>query len=68
MPLHSPATILSGSIAGDLQQERSDATALAREGGYDYRAVPGTGHLLQLEKSQACADAVREFLARLGIT
>ena len=60
-------------IAGDPERERPDATALAnealaREGGYDYLAMPGTGHLLQLEKPQACADAVREFLVRVGIT
>jgi pimeloyl-ACP methyl ester carboxylesterase len=59
-------------IAGDPNRERPDATALAnealaREGGYDYLAMPGTGHLLQLEKPQACADAVREFLAKVGI-
>jgi pimeloyl-ACP methyl ester carboxylesterase len=59
-------------IAGDPARERPDATALsnqalAREGDYDYLAMPETGHLLQLEKPQACADAVREFLATVGI-
>ncbi len=58
-------------IAGDPERERPDATALSnqalgREGGYDYLAMPGTGHLLQLEKPAACAEAVREFLARVG--
>lgn len=58
-------------IAGDPDRERPDATALsnqalAQEGGYDYLAMPDTGHLLQLEKSAACADAVREFLAGVG--
>jgi pimeloyl-ACP methyl ester carboxylesterase len=58
-------------IAGDPERERPDPTALsnqalAREGGFDYLAMPGTGHLLQLEKPAACADAVREFLARCG--
>jgi len=42
--------------------------ALAAEGGYDYIAVPGTGHLLQLEQPAACADAVREFLAKVGFS
>jgi pimeloyl-ACP methyl ester carboxylesterase len=56
-------------IAGDPNRERPDATvlsnqALAREGGYDYLAMAGTGHLLQLEKPQACAEGVREFLAK----
>ena len=57
-------------IAGDPLRERPDATALsnealAREGGYDYLAMPGTGHLLQLEKPRACADAVRAFLGKV---
>jgi pimeloyl-ACP methyl ester carboxylesterase len=59
-------------IAGDPERERPDATALAnralaQEGGFDYLAVRGTGHLLQLEQPQACADAVREFLTKVGI-
>jgi pimeloyl-ACP methyl ester carboxylesterase len=60
-------------IGGDPERERPDPTAmsnqaLAREGGFDYLAMPGTGHLLQLEEPAACADAVREFLAKEGIT
>ena len=59
-------------IAGDPDRKRPDATAssneaLAREGGYDYLAMPGTGHLLQLEKPAACAEAVREFLAGIAL-
>lgn len=59
-------------IAGDPARERPDATALsnralAEEGGYDHLAVPATGHLLQLEAPAACAQAVREFLAKTGI-
>jgi pimeloyl-ACP methyl ester carboxylesterase len=58
-------------IAADPSRERPDPTALsnqalAREGGFDYLALPGTGHLMQLEKPEACADAVREFLRGLG--
>ena len=58
-------------IAADPKRERPDPTALsnqalAREGGFDYLAMPGTGHLLQLEQPAACADAVREFLASVG--
>jgi pimeloyl-ACP methyl ester carboxylesterase len=40
--------------------------ALAAEGGFDYRAVPGTSHLLQLEAPAACAAAAREFLSSVG--
>jgi pimeloyl-ACP methyl ester carboxylesterase len=59
-------------IAADPTRERPDPTALsnqalAREGGYDYLPMPGTGHLLQLEKPEACADAVLEFLSGVGI-
>ncbi|HEX2151616.1 MAG TPA: alpha/beta hydrolase [Stellaceae bacterium] len=41
--------------------------ALAREGGFDYRAIPGTSHLLQLEEPAACAEAALSALARLRI-
>ncbi len=59
-------------IGGDPTCERPDPTALsnralADEGGFDYLAMPGTGHLLQLEKPAGCADAVRDFLTRVGI-
>lgn len=40
--------------------------ALAREGGFDYRAIPGTSHLLQLEAPAACADAALGFLEAGG--
>ena len=58
-------------IAADPERERPDPTALsnralAQEGGFDYLAMPGTGHLLQLEEPAACADAVREFLTGVG--
>lgn len=59
-------------IGGDPERERPDATALsnqalARDGGFDYLAVSGTGHLLQLEQPAVCADVVREFLEKVGI-
>jgi pimeloyl-ACP methyl ester carboxylesterase len=41
--------------------------ALAQEGGFDYRAIPGTSHLLQLEAPDACADAALEFLKKLRL-
>ena len=41
--------------------------ALGTENGYDYAFVPGTGHLLQIEKPVECARLVEEFLAKCGI-
>ncbi len=38
--------------------------ALGVENGYDYDFVPGTGHLLQIEKPAECARLVEEFLAK----
>ena len=38
---------------------------LAREGGFDYRAIPGTSHLLQLEEPALCAEAALAALERL---
>ncbi|HWB51040.1 MAG TPA: alpha/beta hydrolase [Stellaceae bacterium] len=59
-------------IGGDPAREHPDPTALSNqalawEGGFDYLAMPGTGHLLQLEQPAACADAARAFLAEAGI-
>ena len=42
--------------------------ALAAEGGFDYVAIPGTTHLLQLEEPAACADAALEFLSEIGFS
>jgi pimeloyl-ACP methyl ester carboxylesterase len=41
--------------------------ALAREGGFDYRAIPGTSHLLQLEEPALCAEAALSARGRLGL-
>jgi pimeloyl-ACP methyl ester carboxylesterase len=41
--------------------------ALGLENGYDYDFVPGTGHMLQIEKPAECARLVEEFLAKCGI-
>ena len=41
--------------------------ALGTENGYDYAFVPGTGHLLQIEKPAECARLVEEFIASCGI-
>jgi pimeloyl-ACP methyl ester carboxylesterase len=41
--------------------------ALAREQGYAYEAIPGTGHMLQIQKPEECRRAVLRFLEELGI-
>jgi pimeloyl-ACP methyl ester carboxylesterase len=73
LDLWPPVAVFAGPvklIGADPNRERADATALSnqalgREGLYDYAAIPGTGHLMQLEQPQACADAVTEFLERI---
>lgn len=59
-------------ICADPDMERPSPTAipnraLAEEGGYDYAAVPGTGHLLQIEKPAECVAVMTDFLARHGL-
>jgi pimeloyl-ACP methyl ester carboxylesterase len=41
--------------------------ALAAEGGFAYRAIAGTSHLLQLEAPSACAEAALAALAAIGL-
>jgi pimeloyl-ACP methyl ester carboxylesterase len=41
--------------------------ALGLEGGYDYSFVPGTGHLLQIEKPEECIRLTLEFLGKHGL-
>ena len=41
--------------------------ALAQEGGYDYAAVDGAGHLLQIEKPDECREAMITFLRSHGL-
>ncbi len=41
--------------------------ALATENGIDYVAIPDTGHLLQIERPDACREALLTFLAAHGI-
>jgi pimeloyl-ACP methyl ester carboxylesterase len=40
--------------------------ALAEEQGYVYEAIPGTGHLLQIQKPEECRRALLEFLETVG--
>lgn len=39
--------------------------ALAQEGGYDYLGIEGAGHLLQIERPEACREALFAFLDTL---
>jgi pimeloyl-ACP methyl ester carboxylesterase len=41
--------------------------ALAEDFGYAYEAIPGTGHLLQIQKPDECRRAMLSFLDPLGI-
>lgn len=59
-------------IGADPAREHPSPTALsnaalAAAGGFGYAAIPGTSHLLQLERPDACAAAAREFLEAVGI-
>ena len=42
--------------------------ALAEDFGYVYEAVPGTGHLLQIQKPEECRRAMLRFLDDVGVT
>lgn len=42
--------------------------ALGTENGYDYEAVPNTGHLQQIERPDACAQILHTFLAKHRLT
>lgn len=41
--------------------------ALAGENGYAYEAIPGAGHMLQIEKPAACIRALETFLDGCGL-
>lgn len=41
--------------------------ALAAEGGYEYEAVAETGHMLQIERPEACRDAMLSFLRQRAL-
>ena len=60
-------------IGADPELEKGPPTgranqALAEEGGYTYEAIPGCGHMLQLERPQECVEAVVSFLAERGLS
>ena len=41
--------------------------ALGQEGGYEYDTVPGTGHLLQIQRPAECRALLLDFLRKNGI-
>jgi pimeloyl-ACP methyl ester carboxylesterase len=41
--------------------------ALGTENGYDYSFVPGSGHMLQVEKPEECARLTLAFLGQCGM-
>ena len=60
-------------IGADPEMKGGPATgpanrALGTEGGFDYIAVSGAGHLLQIEQPALCRDILRDFLAHAGVT
>jgi pimeloyl-ACP methyl ester carboxylesterase len=59
-------------IGADPERDHPAPTALSNRaladfGGFDYAAIPGTSHLLQLEAPEACAEAALAFLGGLGL-
>jgi len=59
-------------IGADYKVDRPMITAIANktladEGGYAYETVPGTGHMLQLQRPYACIRAMLSFLEERGI-
>jgi pimeloyl-ACP methyl ester carboxylesterase len=59
-------------VGADPDVERPGPTAiankaLAEEGGYRYEIIRGAGHMLQLEKPEACRNALISFLDDIGV-
>ena len=59
-------------IGADAERDHPTPTALSNRdladyGGFDYTAIPGTSHLLQLEAPDASAEVVRQFLLKIGL-
>jgi pimeloyl-ACP methyl ester carboxylesterase len=73
--LWPPADVFAGPvklIGADPNMQGVPPTGLANralhdEMGYAYASVPNTGHMLQLDAPQACANAVFEFLKDHGL-
>lgn len=75
LELWPPASLYGGPvkmIGADPEWKGAPPTgvanlALATEGGYEYDAIPETGHLLQIENPQACRDSMIAFLRKHGL-
>ncbi|MGE0743861.1 MAG: alpha/beta fold hydrolase [Rhodospirillales bacterium] len=73
--LWPPASAYGGPvalIASDPGLEGAMVPALANHElgtrhGYDYTSIPGTGHLLQIQKPAECRAAMTAFLERCGL-
>jgi pimeloyl-ACP methyl ester carboxylesterase len=58
-------------VGADPERPRPSPTALAnralaQQGGFNYVAIPGAGHPLQLEQPEACAEVALAFLTSAG--
>ena len=63
-----PLILIGGDPdAADAMVPGRTCQALAREHGYVHRAIPDSGHFLQIERPEACAQAMFGFLADIGI-
>jgi pimeloyl-ACP methyl ester carboxylesterase len=59
-------------IGADPSRKGAPATAYANqalgtENGSDFSIVEGAGHMLQIEKTEACIRLTMEFLAKCGL-
>ncbi|MDP7241807.1 MAG: hypothetical protein QF639_03500 [Rhodospirillales bacterium] len=60
-------------FAADAEMDGASASAVANraltsESDYLYEGIAGTGHLLLIEKSEACIGAMTSFLDEQGIS
>jgi len=62
-----PAKLIGADPDGAGPPKGKANQALAQDGGYDYAAVDGAGHLLQIEKPDACREAMITFLRSQGL-
>ncbi len=75
MDLWPPASAYGGPVklvSADPDDKEGPPTgaanrALATEGEYEYEAIAETGHLLQIERPEACRQAMLSFLRKLAL-